>query len=212
MPRLPTLPACLAMIGAGLCMSAHAQTVYKCTGMHGEASYQSAPCPGVRHQRQITLDAPPASPPPPPAPAAADSAPPIADIPPPPPAPPAAPIPALYQCVRATDGKTYISTTGEPPGYYAPLGIVGIPTSLAQQYNAANHMGHGQPNAAMVSGYYTWVQDRCRALGPQEVCEVLRKDWTENEHRLGRAFKSDQPPLLRREAELRAQLQGCGGP
>jgi hypothetical protein len=198
------------MIGAGLCASAHAQTVYKCTGTHGGASYQSVPCPGAQRQRQITLDAPPVSPPPPPAPMAADSAPPVADTPPP--APPAAPIPVLYRCARATDGKTYISTTGEPPGYYAPLGIVGIPTSLAQQYNAANHMGHDQPNAAMVSGYYTWVQDRCRALGPQEVCEVLRKDWAENEHKLDHAFKSDQPPLLRREAELRAQLQGCGGP
>ena len=213
MPRLPALPACLlALIGAGLCTPGHAQTVYKCTGTHGEASYQPTPCPGTQRQRQITLDAAPAPPPPPaaPAPAVAASTPPVADTAPAPPPPPAAPIPVLYQCVRATDGKTYISTTGEPPGYYAPLGIIGVPTSLAQQYNPA--MGRVQPNAAMVSNYYTWVQDRCRALAPQGICEVLRKDWTENERQLSRAFKSDQPPLLKREAELRGQLQGCGGP
>ncbi|MEW9572038.1 DUF4124 domain-containing protein [Rhodanobacter sp. Si-c] len=213
MPRLPALPACLALLGAGLCVPGHAQTVYKCTGTHGEASYQSSPCPGAQRQRQIVLDAPPASPPPAPAPAVATSTAPLVDTAPALPPPPAAPIPALYQCVRATDGKTYISTTGEPPGYYAPLGIVGLLTSLTQQYDATSHTGRDQPNAAMVPGYYyTRVQDRCRALGPQETCEVLRKDWTENERKLSRAFKSDQPPLLQREAGLRAQLQGCGGP
>ncbi|HKR76327.1 MAG TPA: DUF4124 domain-containing protein [Rhodanobacter sp.] len=211
MPRLPALPVCIALIGAGLPVPSLAQTVYRCTGTHGEASYQSAPCPGTQRQRRITLDVPPAPPLPPPAPAPAASAPPVAATPQPPP-PPAAPIPVLYQCVRATDGKSYLSRNGTPPGYYAPLGIVGVPTSLAQQYNAANHMGRDPPNAAMVSGYYTFVQDRCRELDAEETCAALRKDWSENERRLGRAFKSDQPPLLRRETELRAQLQGCGGP
>ncbi|WP_181303841.1 DUF4124 domain-containing protein [Rhodanobacter sp. PCA2] len=212
MPRLPALSFLLALAGAGLCAPAHAQTVYKCAGAHGEASYQSTPCPGAQGQRPIALDvAPPSSPPYLP-PAPGSSAPPVVAAATPPPPPPAAPVPVLYQCVRATDGKTYTSATGDPPGYYAPLGIVGVPTSLAQQYNAANRMGREPPNAAMVSSYYTWVRDRCRAMSPQEVCEALRKDWTENEHKLGRAFKSDQPPLLRREAELRAQLQGCGGP
>ncbi len=211
MPRLPALSICLALIGAGLCVPAPAQTVYRCTGAHGEASYQSTPCPGAQRQRPITLDAPPAPTSPPPAPTPTASAqPPVAAAPPPP--PPAAPIPVLYQCVRATDGKTYLSTNGEPPGYYAPLGIVGVPTSLAQQYNAANRMGREPANAAMVSSYYTWVQDSCRALDAEETCAALRKDWADNERKLGRAFKSDQPPLLRREAELRAQLQGCGGP
>jgi hypothetical protein len=214
LPVLPTLPACLALIGASLSVPCLAQTVYQCTGAHGEASYQATPCPGAQRQRQVTLDALPASTPPAPAPAMASSAPPLADAAPPPapPTPPAPPIPALYQCVRATDGKTYLSTNGEPPGYYAPLGIVGVPTSLTQDYNAANNMGRTQPNAAMVSGYYTFVQDRCRLLSAQETCAALREDWTENERKLGRAFKSDQPPLRQREAELRAQLAGCGGP
>lgn len=211
MSRLPALPVCFALIGAGLPAPCPAQTVYRCTGAHGEASYQSTPCPGAQRQRQIILAEPPApsSPPPPPASAPAISTPTTVVTAPP---PPAAPIPVLYQCVRATDGKSYLSRNGAPPGYYAPLGIVGVPTSLAQQYNAANHMGREPPNAAMVSGYYTFVQDRCRELDAEETCAALRKDWSENEHRLGRAFKSDQPPLLRREAELRAQLQGCGGP
>lgn len=212
MPHLPALPIILALLGAGLSAPCLAQTVYRCTGAHGEASYQSTPCPGAQAQRRITLDAPPAPEPAPPAPTPAASAPSTIAAAPEPPPPPAAPIPVLYQCVRATDGKTYVSPNGQPPGYYAPLGIVGVPTSLTQQYNAGNRMGRDQPNAAMVSGYYTFVRDRCRELDPQEVCEVLRKDWAENEHQLGRAFKSDQPPLLRRETELRAQLQGCGGP
>ena len=210
MPHLPALPACLVLLGAGLSAPCLAQTVYKCRGAHGEASYQSAPCPGVQVQRRITLDAtpPPEPAPPPPAPPAS-APPPVATAPKP---PPTVPIPVLYQCVRATDGKRYISTTGTPPGYYAPLGIVGVPTSLAQQYNAANRMGRDQPNAAMVSGYYTFVQDRCHEMSAEETCAALRKDWSDNDHKLGRAFKSDQPPLLKHEAELRLQLQGCGGP
>ena len=212
MPRLPALPACIALIGAGLCTPGQAQTIYQCTGAHGEASYQSTPCPDARSQRQITLEAPPAPSPPASAPPPAASARPASTAAPEPPPPPAAPIPVLYQCVRATDGKSYLSRNGAPPGYYAPLGIVGVPTSLAQQYNAGNHMGRDPPNAAMVSGYYTYVRDQCREMSAEETCTALRKDWDANEHKLGHAFKSDQPPLLKREAELRAQLQGCGDP
>ena len=132
MPRLPAMPACLASIGLGLSAPCLAQTVYRCTGAHGEASYQATPCHGAARQRPITLDVPPAPTPPPAVPAAASTTPPIiATVPAP--APPAAPIPVLYQCVRATDGQRYLSTNGQPPGYYAPLGIVGVPTSLAQQ-------------------------------------------------------------------------------
>ncbi|MDE2087651.1 MAG: DUF4124 domain-containing protein [Xanthomonadaceae bacterium] len=204
------LPALFLLIGTIACAPCAAQTVYQCAGAHGEASYQSTPCPGGRG-RQFTLETPPPAPAPPPA--ADSTAPPapVAEAPPPPP-PPAAPVPLLYQCVRATDGKRYISTNGNPPGYYAPLGMVGLPIPLTEQYTAANHMGNAQPDAAMVSGYYTFVQDRCRAMSTEETCAALRKDWAENERKLSRAFKSDQPPLLAREAELRAQLQGCGGP
>ncbi|BFI94818.1 MAG: hypothetical protein RSP_03280 [Rhodanobacter sp.] len=203
------LPALLLLTGIAACAPCLAQTVYQCVGAHGESSYQSTPCPGERG-RQIVLDTPAPSSPPPPAPA--DSTPPpTAAVPPPAPGP-AAPVPTLYQCVRATDGKTYTSTDGHPPGYYAPLGIVGLPTLLTEQYTAANGMGHAKPNAAMVSGYYTYVQDSCREMSTEETCAALRADWTRNEHALSRAFKSDQAPLLARETELRAQLQGCGGP
>lgn len=211
MPHLSALPIVLALLGVGLSAPCVAQTVYRCTGAHGEASYQATPCPGAQRQHTVALDAPP-EPPPVTAATPTDSVPSAPAAVPPSPPPPAAPIPALYQCVRATDGKTYLSANGQPPGYYAPLGIVGVPTSLNEQYNAGNRMGRDQPNAAMVSGYYTFVQDRCRPLSPQETCAALRQDWSVNEHQLRRAFKSDQPPLLRRETELRAQLQGCGGP
>ena len=205
------LPALFLLIGSIACAPCAAQAVYRCAGAHGEASYQSAPCPGG-HGREIALDTPPPAPPAPPPTAPAPPPAPVASPPPPPPPPPpAAPVPVLYACARATDGKTYLSANGNPPGYYAPLGMLGLPTPLTEQYNAANHMGRAKPDAAMVSNYYTFVQDRCRAMSAAETCAALRKEWAENERRLGRAFTGDEPPLRAREAELRAQLQGCGG-
>ena len=31
----------------------------------------------------------------------------------------------MYTCVRATDGKTYLSDNGNPPPYQAPYGVLG---------------------------------------------------------------------------------------
>lgn len=193
--------------------AATATTVYKCTGHDGRVSYQGTPCSATQQQKTLTLTD--RQPTPVPAPAAT-----VADTPTPapaiavPPAPsrPAPPLPLMYRCVRATDGTTYLSS-GQPAPYLAPLGMLGIvPTSLAQTYSGANHMGHGKVTAGLVANNYTWVQDRCRELGPRETCAALHDAWDANEDKLRRAFQSDQPPLLRRQAELRAQLQGCGGP
>ncbi|SFK57565.1 DUF4124 domain-containing protein [Rhodanobacter glycinis] len=184
-------------------------TVYKCTGHDGKVSYQGMPCSAMQRQKTLTLrDRQPTPAPAPAAPVADTPAPAIA-APPPPPSRPAAPLPLMYRCVRATDGTTYLSS-GQPAPYLAPLGMLGIvPTSLAQTYSGANHMGHGKVTAGLVANNYTWVQDRCRELSPSETCQALHDDWDANEDKLRRAFKSDQPPLLKREAELRAQLTNC---
>jgi hypothetical protein len=184
-------------------------TVYKCTGHDGRVSYQGMPCSATQQQKTLTLSDRQPTPAPAPAAPVADTPAPAIAAPPPPPSRPAAPLPLMYRCVRATDGTTYLSS-GQPAPYLAPLGMLGIvPTSLAQTYSGANHMGHGKVTAGLVANNYTWVQDRCRELSPSETCQALHDDWDANEDKLRRAFKSDQPPLLKREAELRAQLTNC---
>jgi hypothetical protein len=46
-------------------------------------------------------------------------------------------------------------------------------------------------------------------LSPAEACQALRDEDDANEEKLRRAFKSDQPPLEQRQAQLRQQLAGC---
>jgi hypothetical protein len=191
---------------------AAAGTVYKCTGHDGRVSYQGSPCPSGQRQQALQLsDRQPA--PPPPAATVADA--PAADDTPAPPAappPPVAPPAPLYRCVRATDGKSYLSGNGQPAPYLAPLGMLGVLTpSLAETYSGANHMGHGRVTAGLVANHYTWVQDQCRELGPQETCDALHQAWDDNEAKLRRAFQDDEPPLKQRQAELRAQLAHCPG-
>jgi len=179
-------------------------TAYKCIAANGAVTYQGTPCAHGQRQQvlQLSDDAP----------AAPSSSPPIdkvssvATVPPPaPPRPPSAPLPQLYRCTRATDGKPYISSNGHPPPYYAPLAMTGIvPTPIGQNYG-----GRVSPNAAMIASHYTQVQDQCQAMTPQDTCSTLRDEYDENEKKLQRAFKSDQPPLLKRESELLAQLQQC---
>ncbi|TAM17359.1 MAG: DUF4124 domain-containing protein, partial [Rhodanobacter sp.] len=158
-------------------------TVYKCTGHDGKVSYQGMPCSAMQRQKTLTLrDRQPTPAPAPAAPVADTPAPaPAIAAPPPPPSRPAAPLPLMYRCVRATDGTTYLSS-GQPAPYLAPLGMLGIvPSSLAQTYSGANHMGHGKVTAGLVANNYTWVQDRCRELSPSETCQALHDDWDANE-------------------------------
>jgi hypothetical protein len=182
-------------------------TAYKCVAANGAVTYQGTPC--ARGQRQETIqltdDAGIAPPPAPPS-SVADTAPHVAAVPPPStPQRPTAPLPQLYRCTRATDGKPYTSSNGNPPPYYAPLAMTGIvPTPIGQNYG-----GRVSPNAAMIASHYTQVQDQCQAMTPEDTCNTLRDEYDENEKKLSRAFKSDQPPLLRRESELLAQLQQC---
>lgn len=113
----------------------------------------------------------------------------------------------MYRCINAVNGNSYLSSTGNPAPYYAPLAVTGIiPVPLGQTYVPA---GRGAATAATIGSHYVQVQDTCQALTPEDTCSELRSQYDENESKLSRAFKSDQPPLLERESTLLAQLKHC---
>ncbi|WP_266172119.1 DUF4124 domain-containing protein [Dyella subtropica] len=196
-----------------------ATTVYKCTGGDGKVIYQDAPCTKAQHQQTIDLpDQPSVAQPRPAPPATTDQG---TSAPPPPapyvPAEPSVPLPRMYGCTRATDGKVYLSTQGYPEPYLAPFGILGaVQMPLAHAYGPAGGAGISAPEAnrgkitsGLVAGNYVWVQDQCRPLTIQETCHALQDAYDENARKLRRAFKSDRPPLEQRDNELRAQLGQC---
>ena len=194
---------------------AWAGTAYQCTSANGKVSYQDKPCaPGQRQQALQLDDAEPPTP-------AAVAAPPPAEAPPrpapSPPPEPVAPLPVMYACMRATDGKTYFSENGNPPPYQAPYGILGASQlPLSQVYGpgggggaSAPELNRGKITPGLVARHYVWVQDSCRPLTSGETCRALRDAYDEVEMKLQRAFKSDRPPLEQREATLLSQLRGC---
>jgi hypothetical protein len=210
---MPRPVALLALMLAAL--PAAAGTVYKCTGRDGHVAYQGTPCASVQRQQVLQLSDRQPMPPPTERTSTRDDtamAQPEPPAQPPLPLVPATPPPPLYRCVRATDGKRYLSSNGQPPPYLAPLGLLGVePSSLADTYSGANHMGKGTVTANLVARHYTWVQDRCRELPPHQACQALQQAWDENEASLRRAFHDDEPPLQQRRAELRQQLAHCPG-
>ncbi|SFR92378.1 protein of unknown function [Dyella sp. OK004] len=193
-------------------------TVYKCTGSDGKVTFQDSPC--GKAQRQQTLDLPDVATQPTPV---AAASPPSATMdradaaPTPPPSEPAAPLPRMYACIRATDGKAYLSGHGYPEPYLAPFGMLGaVQMPLAQAYGPSGGAGISAPEVnrskitpGLVAGNYVWVQDQCRPLTAQETCHALQDAYDENARKLRRAFKSDRPPLEQRDNELRAQLGNC---
>ncbi len=221
--RTPARARWLALLALGLATGASAQTVYKCTDGHGGVRFQDAPC--SRHEKQHVLHlhvpAPPsdahAPPVVPPSPAHTSPAPPK-------PAPRVVQrtwqIPQLYQCVRATDGKLYVSRNGHPPAYRAPLGILGaFQLPLSQTYGGRNatrraasdpQLAKGRITPGLVAGHYTWVQDRCRPMGVGEICAHLSAQMEKTQSAIDKAFKSDRPPLERKAAKLRSEMAGCG--
>jgi hypothetical protein len=179
-------------------------TIYKCSSAQGHVVYQGTPCARGQQQQTMQLenDGPAVSPPPMP-----DNAPstPVATTPPP--AQLRTPPTLMYRCVNAVNGNPYISSDGNPQPYYAPLAVTGIiPTPLGQTYAPP---GRGAPTAATIASHYVQVQDSCQAMTPADTCSELRNEYDDNERKLSRAFKSDQPPLLQRENELLAQLSHC---
>lgn len=197
--------------------AARGETVYKCvTG--GQTIYQQTPCAKQQRQEVLQLDdSAPAdgrvAPMPSPAPGQLT----VTDETPPP--APRQPLPALYLCVRATDGKTYTSTNGHPDSYAAPLGVLGaVDNGLANTYGSRNaavssfpELNRGKGNAsAVASTNYVWVRDACRPMSPAETCAALRDQNDANQKAIRNAFKSERGPLDAKDAQLRAQLQGCG--
>jgi hypothetical protein len=204
---LVLLLATLLLLGLRLSAPAHADTttVYKCSSAQGQVIYQGAPCAHGQQQQTMQLeDNGPANTPLPVADKTASATPaPIAAPPTSQPMPP----PLMYRCVNAVNGNSYLSNNGNPQPYYAPLAVTGIiPTPLGQTYTPP---GRGAPTAATVASHYVLVQDSCQAMTPEDTCAELRSEYDDNERKLSRAFKSDQPPLLQRESELLAQLKGC---
>jgi hypothetical protein len=198
-----------------LSLPAVAGTAYQCTDASGKVSFQDKPCQGQQRQQVLQLDDTPAY-----TPAQPESAPSPETVTAPPPLPPPpmeSSLPALYACIRATDGKTYTSENGDPQPYQVPYGILGdAQLPLSKAYGgpgaagaSAPELNRGRVTPGLIANYYVWVQDRCRPLTRTETCRALRDAYDDIESKLRRAFKSDQPPLEQREQELRGQLRSC---
>jgi hypothetical protein len=205
------------LLAAGLMRHADAATtVYECTAADGRVTYQDTPCPAGQRQHTMQVADAPTTPPPaaaPPVPATSTEAPPS-------PPRPTAPLPVMYACVRATDGKSYLSGNGNPAPYQAPYGVLGAEQlPLSEVYGpdrggagiSAPEANRGRVTSGLVANNYVWVQDQCRQLDVEETCEALQDAYDKNEHKLDNAFKSQRAPLEKREAQLQAQLANCNG-
>jgi hypothetical protein len=206
---------CLLALLLLLSLPAAAGTAYQCTDAGGKVSFQDKPCSTGQRQQVLQLDdsqpyTPPAAP-------STDTGAFEPVTPPPPPLPPSSPLPIMFACVRATDGSTYTSDNGDPQPYQVPYGILGASQlPLSQVYGgrgaagaSAPELNRGRITPGLVANNYVWVQDQCRDLTRAETCHALRDAYDKNADKLRRAFKSDQPPLERREQELLAQLRNC---
>lgn len=196
--------------------------VYKCTTPQGDVAFQDGPCPAGAVQTQVRLaDAPPAQ--------ALSAAPVSTDSPPQPPpgaaqpamkAQPPAPLPALWLCVNAADGKPYVSRNGNPPLRYVPLGMLGIPGKALSEAYGSGGIGVSAPGVrkipvdaspqAALGAEYTPLQDTCAPASREQTCAYLRKQFGEIDDALRKARFNDERARLQPQAdELQAQLGGC---
>lgn len=198
------------------CAPAHAQ-VYQCVGANGNVGYQDRACPAGQKQKVIDVPshAPPGYVPPPAATVAVPAVtgnplPPAAQAPPPP------PLPAMYTCVGAVNGKQYL-TRSPPPPYLAPLGVMGYPPqSLTRAYGTRGGAGVSAPELSKpriggprIATGMTEVQDFCLPATQAQVCRFVQEEYDENHRALRRAMPREQPPLEQREQQLSAQLENC---
>lgn len=200
---------------AGMPLFAHAQ-LYRCTTVNGSVAFQDQPC--ANGQKQTVMDVPSRSPPgyvPPPVattmPAVASTLPPPTYVPPPP-----SPLPTMYECVGAVNGKHYLAHRPPAP-YLAPLGVMGYPPqSLSHAYRANGGAGMSAPEFSRprIGGPrsatgLTEVQDYCLPATPAQVCAFVQKQYDETDHTLRLAMRSEQPPLEKRAQALQDQLRNC---
>lgn len=212
-----TLVAFVVMLGIVWCANARAQ-VYQCVAASGSVSYQDHAC--ARGQKQTIIDVPSRAPPGyvPPAPttvvapeATATELPPQDDVPPAP-----SPLPTMYACVGAVNGKPYL-THSPPPPYLAPLGVMGYPPqSLSQAYGAPGGAGMSAPELSRphvggprIATGMTEVQDYCLPATQDQVCSYVQREYDENHRKLRMAMPHEQPPLEQREQALQDQLRNC---
>lgn len=206
------IPACMFW-----CAHAHAQ-VYRCTAASGSVSFQDHACAGRQKQKIIDVasHAPLGYVPPPVAsigvPEAATSAlPPPVQVPTTPP-----PLPGMYECVGAANGRQYM-TQSPPPPYLAPLGVMGYPPqSLPQAYGAPGGAGMSAPEFSKprigeprIAAGMIEVQDYCLPATQAQVCSYVQREYDDNHRKLRMAMPHEQPPLERREQQLAAQLKSC---
>ena len=208
------IAVCLLLIASS---PAVASTVYKCESDQGVVSYQDAPCVGSTQKEEIsyldTYAEPPAAPP------ADDPAPPPTTPPPkPPPGAPAAAAesrgPDFYQCTRP-DGTQYTSADGVATPY-AVDGNVSVPAEYVYQPDTANRpqgaptpKDYGSNTDNKVSVRYTFVQDKCRVMAPQDACAAIRAEHAAVQSRIKHAFSDTLPELKRRESLLAGKLDDC---
>lgn len=199
------------------CAHAHAQ-VYRCVAANGSVAFQDHAC--AAGQQQELLDVPSRAPPGyvPPAPATIAAPDAAAGAPRPrshvPHAP--TPLPTMYACVGAVNGKPYL-TRSPPAPYLAPLGVLGYPPqSLSQAYGAPGGAGMSAPELSKpriggprIATGMTEVQDRCLPATRAEVCGYVQREYDANHRKLRMAMPHAQPPLARREQALQDQLRNC---
>lgn len=207
-----------ALFFACCSLSAQAQ-VYRCTAKDGGVAFQDRPCaPG---QRQGVVDVPSHAPPGylPPV-VATIVAPPVANasaVSPPDAAPPTAPLPVMFACVGAVNGKRYLAHSPPPP-YLAPLGVLGYPPqSLSHAYGAPGGAGVSAPELAKpriggprIATGMTEVQDYCLPATQAEVCGFVQRERDQNASALHAALlSSERKPLQQRAQALQDQLRNC---
>jgi hypothetical protein len=208
------IAAAITLACIGWCAVAGAQ-VFKCTAADGAVGYQDHAC--ARGQKQEIVDvpgrAPPGYVPPPVATAASPAAPALpttAYVAPP------VPLPVMYACVGAVNGKQYL-TRSPPPPYLAPLGVMGYPPqSLSRAYGAQGGAGMSAPEFSRprvggprIAAGMTEVQDFCQPATHAQVCGFVQREYDENHGKLRRAMPSEQPPYEQREQQLQDQLRNC---
>lgn len=196
-----------ALLAAFAASDAAARIVYKCTTAHGDIAFQDKPCAKGQHETAIDVGEPP---PPPPAVAPPVAAVPAPAPPPPEPPPPRKPLPALWMCVRAEDGSSYISQNGSPPSRLVPAGILGYPPkSLAEVYGPGANKAPTAGGRNTIAGDYVEVRDACAPASADQTCTYLRGELDAVDKKLRNAFKDDRAKLEPRQQELRDELDGC---
>jgi len=221
--RRRRVTACAVAVALALAAPAtRAQDLHKCQAADGSIAYQDRPCPAdstelprpaAAAMRGLAPEAGPSA-----APAsAATAAVPAAGGP----APTPTPLPSLYRC-ESGDGKRYVSSNPNPRGRYVPLwalsdwpsieGPVGAPPPGSRGVGGTTPPPGGPPPGArggwpatMAAGY-TWVQDRCYAMGRGELCA----HWRAEIDRIGAArriaFEAERATLDGQYRELREQF------